>query len=228
MHMYVFMHACMDGGCMYGCMDVCIYIYIYGFKTLVYRFLWPFCGDYGTFLSSVWSHTWGKLGMCPTKHMWMHARFCYQKAWMVLGVFNQHIVVPTVFGQVLEVKVTWSQGTNWLQSVSKLWDNSYYIAAIYFELPSTDGERKPFRIVYICMAHIHTYIYIYIFPSCAGFPHPKKRFKYFETNEARTTKRRTFLPIECIARSLVVLGNLLVQCDAKTAPKEDSDQVRHL
>ena len=179
---YVCIHVCMHGWrmyvWMYGCMHA--YIYIYGFKTLVYRFLWPFCGDYGTFLSSVWSHTWGKLGMCPTKHMWMHARFCYQKAWMALGVFNQHIVVPTVFGQVLEVKVTWSQGTNWLQSVSKLWDNSYYIAAIYFELPSTDGERKPFRIVYICMAHIHTYIYIYIyFPFVRRVSPPKKKVQVF-------------------------------------------------
>ena len=181
--MYVFMHACMDGGCMYGCMDVWMYayIYIYGFKTLVYRFLWPFCGDYGTFLSSVWSHTWGKLGMCPTK-TYVDARTILLSKGLdgssLAGVFNQHIVVPTVFGQVLEVKVTWSQGTNWLQSVSKLWDNSYYIAAIYFELPSTDGERKPFRIVYICMAHIHTYIYIYI-PSVRRVSPPKKRVQVF-------------------------------------------------
>ena len=63
------MYSCMHAWMEVVCMDVWMYayIYIYGFKTLVYRFLWPFCGDYGTFLSSVWSHTWGKLGMCPTK-----------------------------------------------------------------------------------------------------------------------------------------------------------------
>ena len=175
--MYVFMHACMDGGCMYGCMDVCIYIYM-GSKPLSIAFCGPSAGIMALFYLLYGPTRGGNLECVQQKHMWMHARFCYQKAWMALGVFNQHIVVPTVFGQVLEVKVTWSQGTNWLQSVSKLWDNSYYIAAIYFELPSTDGERKPFRIVYICMAHIHTYIYIYI-PSVRRVSPPKKRVQVF-------------------------------------------------
>jgi hypothetical protein len=173
MHMYVFMHACMDGGCMYGCMDVCIYIYM-GSKPLSIAFCGPSAGIMALFYLLYGPTRGGNLECVQQKHMWMHARFCYQKAWMALGVFNQHIVVPTVFGQVLEVKVTWSQGTNWLQSVSKLWDNSYYIAAIYFELPSTDGERKPFRIVYICMAHIHTYIYFFFSLRAPGFPTQKK------------------------------------------------------
>ena len=168
------MYSCMHAWMEVVCMDVWMYAYIYmGSKPLSIAFCGPSAGIMALFYLLYGPTRGGNLECVQQKHMWMHARFCYQKAWMALGVFNQHIVVPTVFGQVLEVKVTWSQGTNWLQSVSKLWDNSYYIAAIYFELPSTDGERKPFRIVYICMAHIHTYIYIYSLRA-PGFPTQKK------------------------------------------------------
>ena len=178
---------------MCGCMDVWMYAYIYmGSKPLSIAFCGPSAGIMALFYLHYLLYgptCGGNLECVLQKHMWMHARFCYQKAWMALGLFNQHIVVPTVFGQVLEVKVTWSQGTIWLQSVSKLWDNSYYIAAIYFELPSTDGERKPFRIVYIYMygtyTYIHTYIHTYIdtyihiyiymfFLRAPGFPTQKK------------------------------------------------------
>ena len=43
--MYVFMYACMDGGCMYGCMDVWMYAYIYmGSKPLSIAFCGPSAG----------------------------------------------------------------------------------------------------------------------------------------------------------------------------------------
>ena len=167
----------------------------------------------------------------------MHGQICYQKAWMALGVFKQHIVVPTVFAQVFEVKVTWSQGTTWHNMFQNsgtvhiyIYIHTYihtYIHAILNHPAETEKLPRSDLFVYLWQIYRHRK---YFSIRATGFPPPpkKKGLKCFKTSEARTTKWRTFLPVDCIDRSLVVFGNLLVQCDAKTASKKDSDQVRHL
>ena len=173
---YVCIHACMHGWRMYVWMYGCMHIYIYGFKTLVYRFLWPFCGDYGTFLSSVWSHTWGKLGMCPTK-TYVDARTillskgldgpgCLQSThrsahslWS--GTWSESDLEP---GDQLVTKCFKTLGQFILYSCYILW---------------TTQHRRRKKTIQNClyMYGTYTYIHIYIFffsLRAPGFPTQKK------------------------------------------------------
>ena len=117
----------------------------------------------------------------------MHGQICYQKAWMALGVFKQHIVVPTVFAQVFEVKVTWSQGTTWhnmFQNSGTVHIYIYiyihtYIHAILNHPAETEKLPRSDLFVYLWQIYRHRK---YFSIRATGFPPPpeKKRAQVFQ------------------------------------------------